>query len=73
VLVHDLPDGDREITAINFGSTPIDESITVQGVADNAKAVDVLDPQSAAVEVDVGGKMRLQLQGYEGRAYRIAK
>jgi trehalose synthase len=73
VLVHDLPDGDREITAINFDRTGIDESITVRGVADNAKAVDVLNEKSPAIGFDVGGKLRLQLQGYEGRAYRIAK
>jgi len=73
VLVHDLPDGAREITAINFGSTPIDESITVQGVAANAQAVDVLNEKSPAIGLEVGGKLRLQLQGYEGRAYRIAK
>jgi hypothetical protein len=45
----------------------------VRGVADNAKAVDVLNEKSPAIGFDVGGKLRLQLQGYEGRAYRIAK
>jgi trehalose synthase len=72
VLVHQLPDnGGREITAINFGSTPVDESVTIQGAAANAKAVDVLDPKAAAIAVRAAGTLRLQLQSYEGKAFRV--
>jgi trehalose synthase len=74
VLVHQLPDnGGREITAINFGSTAVDESVTIQGVTANAKAVDALEPQAAAIAAGAGGTLRLQLQGYEGKAFRISE
>jgi hypothetical protein len=72
VLVHQLPDSSGlEITAINFGSTPVDESVAIQGATTSSKAVDVLNPKAAAVAVGARGMLRLQLQGYEGKAFRI--
>jgi trehalose synthase len=72
VLVHELPDnGGREITAINFGSTSIEEMVTIQGATVNAQAIDALDPKAAAIAVGAGGTLRLQLHAYEGKALRI--
>jgi trehalose synthase len=72
VLVHQLPaNAGREVTVINFGSTPVDESVVIPGMAANASAVDVLDPKAAAIAAGAGGTLRLQLEGYEYKAFRI--
>jgi trehalose synthase len=71
VLVHQLPDNGREVTAINFASTPIEESVTIKGSTPNAKAVDALDPTADAILVEANGALRIQLDAYEGKAFRI--
>jgi trehalose synthase len=72
VLVNELPNnGGLEITAINFGSAPLDESVTIQHAATNAKAIDALDSKAPAIAIGAGGTLRLQLQGYEGKAFRV--
>jgi hypothetical protein len=74
VLVHELPDnGGREITALNFGSTPIEETVAIKDLMPDAKAVDALDPKARALDIGAGGTLRLQLQGYEGKALRISR
>jgi trehalose synthase len=75
VLVHRLPDnGDLEVTAINFGSTPVEETVSIQGSAHNAQAVDVLGPANPTpLSIDADGKLRLSLKGFEGKAFRIGK
>jgi trehalose synthase len=72
VLVHRLPESpDLEVTAINFGPAPVDETVAIAGAPQNSKAADVLDPKAPAVEVDAGGNLRLSLKGFEGKALRI--
>lgn len=72
VLVHQLPDTtDLEVTAINFGSAPIDETVVVRDAPQNSKVTDVLDPKSPASTIDAGGALRVSLGAYEGRALRI--
>jgi len=57
VLVHELPESSGlEITAINFGDRAVNEAVPIRGAAPGAKAIDVLDPQSA----DVGYRRRRQ-------------
>jgi trehalose synthase len=74
VLVHEVPDnGGREITAINFGSTPIEETVAIKDLVPDAKAFDALDPKAPALDVGAGGTIRLQLKGYEGKALRISR
>jgi hypothetical protein len=76
VLVHRLPDnGDLEVTAINFGSAPLEEAVTIRGSAHNTEAVDVLESSSktAPLSIDASGNLRLSLKGFEGKAFRIKK
>jgi trehalose synthase len=69
VMTHELPDnGGIEITAINFGGDAVDEVVTVPQAAGPAKALDVLDPSAAAVEVAAGGGVPIRLAGWQGKA-----
>lgn len=72
VLVHRLPEaGALEITAINFGTDPVDEIVKVAGAADGQVAADVLDLRTAPIRVGTGGELRLRLTGLAGTALRI--
>src|SRR5262249_30252859 len=60
VLVHKLPDaGGLEVTAINFGNTPVDETVTVQGASQGAQAVDVMNSQAPGTALGANGGLRL--------------
>lgn len=73
VLVHELPEGSGlEITSINFSREPTDETVAIGGAAPGARAVDVLDP-TTALEVGADGRVRIQLDAYEGRAFHIRR
>jgi trehalose synthase len=72
VLVHRLPESpDLEVTAINFGAAPVDETVAIAGAPQNSSAADVLDPKSPALAISAAGSLRLSLEGYEGKALRI--
>jgi trehalose synthase len=72
VLVHRLPENrDLEVTAINFGSTPVAEPVPIQGAQQGNRAVDVLDTKAPAMTLEAGGALPLSLQGFEGRAWRV--
>lgn len=72
VLVHRLPDhGDLEVTAINFGATPVDETVKLTGASDGQVAADVLDRGAAPIRIGAGGGLRLSLAGLSGTALRI--
>ena len=72
VLVHQLPDStDLEVTAINFGSTPINETVVIRDAPQNSKVTDVLDPKAPASAIDTGGTLQVSLRAYEGKALRI--
>jgi hypothetical protein len=72
VLVHELPqNAGLEITVINFANAPAEDTVTIKGVADNAKATDVLDPKSAPLDIGATGTLRLKLQPFEYRALKI--
>ena len=71
VLVHRLPDnGGLEVTAVNFGSTLVDESVVIAGIP-AGQAVDVLDPGTPPLTIDAGGRLQLTLKPYEGKAFRL--
>ena len=72
VLVHELPEnGGLEVTAINFGATPVDEAIAVPNAPANARARDVLDPALPPSSVTTDGKLHLKLPPYTGAALKI--
>lgn len=74
VLVHELPDNaGLEITAINFGSTPVDEMVVIQSAAEDAPAVDALDAKSRPLEIGSGGSLRLRLSAYDYQALLIKR
>ncbi len=72
VMVHELPEnGGLEITAINFGREPVDESIVVRQATAGAKVIDALDPQHPAADVAADGSLRIRLDAFEGKALHI--
>jgi hypothetical protein len=72
VLVHQLPESpDLEITAINFGPDPVDETVAIAGAPANSSVADVLDAKAPAGTLDPDGSLRLSLKGFEGKALRI--
>ena len=72
VLVHELPENSGlEVTAINFGPSPVDETVLIHGATPDSTASDVLDPQAPALPVGTDGSLRLNLQAFEGKAFRI--
>ena len=67
VLVHELPSQSGiEITALNFGRTPVDEIVSVPAAA--GRAVMDLIEEGAAGEVSRDGALRIQLAPLEGKA-----
>ena len=74
VLVHQLPEnGGLEVTAINFGATPVDESVAIRGAATNATAHDALEPQALPLKIDAQGQLPLHLEGYSGVTLRLTR
>jgi hypothetical protein len=72
VLVHELPErSELEVTAINFGPSPVDETVLIRGATPNSTAGDVLDVQAPALPVGTDGSLRLSLEAFEGKAFRI--
>jgi trehalose synthase len=72
VLVHELPEnGGLEVSAINFGATPVDEAVAIPNTPANATARDVLRPKNAPLKLTEGGQLPLQLPAYTGVAFRI--
>jgi trehalose synthase len=71
VMVHELPDGGTEVTAINFGSGPVDEVVKVPQAVAGSKVVDAIHATAAAGEVADDGGVRIRLDGYEGKALLV--
>jgi trehalose synthase len=72
VLAHELPEGrGLEVTAINFGDRPLDESVAIAGVRPDAAVSDALDPKAARLKAGADGRVPLHLGPYETRALRI--
>ncbi len=70
VMVHELPDGlGMQVTAINFGAEPVEETVQLAGVA-SGPAVNMF---SNLVEgaVDSDGGLRIRLDGFTGKSYLI--
>jgi trehalose synthase len=72
ILVHALPDGlGTEITALNFGAEPLEETVTLEAVA--GQPVRELLRDEAAGAVDTQGRFTVKLAGHEGKAYWVAR
>ena len=70
VMVHELPAGRGiQVTALNFGSQPLDEVIWLDGI-EPGPVVDIIHERLLG-ELSADGALQVQLQGYEGLALRI--
>ena len=70
VMVHELPDArGTQVTALNFGAEPIEETI----VLPNVQPGPVVDMINETVEGDLTatGELLIRLEGYEGLSLRI--
>lgn len=70
VMVHELPDGrGTQLTALNFGATPIEETIVLPTIQPGV----VVDMINETVEGDLSqnGELVIRLEGYEGLSLRI--
>jgi trehalose synthase len=70
IMLHELPDArGTQITALNFGATPIEETILLP--PENAGAV--VDMLNETVEGDVSenGELTIRLDPYEGQSLRV--
>jgi trehalose synthase len=70
VMVHELPDGrGTQVTALNFGPTPVEEPVVLPDVQPGV----VVDMINETVEGDLSqtGELVIRLDGYEGRSLRI--
>jgi trehalose synthase len=70
VMIHELPDArGTQVTALNFGAAPIEETLTVPGVQPGP----VVDMIREEIVGDLGedGTFALRLGGYEGMSLRI--
>ncbi len=70
LMVHELPDDlGFEITALNFSTEPIDEVVALQGLS-NRPAHELLRNEDAGC-IDEHGRLRVRLEGHEGKAYLV--
>ncbi len=70
IMVHELPDGrGTQVTALNFGATPIEETVVLPNVQPGV----VVDMINETVEGDLlkTGELLVRLEGYEGLSLRI--
>ncbi|HRA68353.1 MAG TPA: hypothetical protein PL187_20180, partial [Caldilinea sp.] len=58
-----------EITALNFGVEPLEETITLAGIA--SQPVRELLRDEAAGGVDAQGRFSVRLEGHAGKAYIV--
>jgi hypothetical protein len=72
VMVHELPDGKgTQATAINFGATPIDETINLRDVQPGA-VFDMINEKFEGSLSDAGD-LRITLDAYEGKSLRLSE
>jgi trehalose synthase len=70
VMVHELPDNrGTQITALNFGSEPIEETITLSQ-AEPGPVVDMLQ-ETIVGDLQDSRELTIQLEGYAGQSLRI--
>ena len=70
VMVHELPDGlGLQVTALNFGATPVAEIVPIAGAA-AGHAVNMLTDEAEG-EVTASGELLITLEGHQGKSYLL--
>jgi hypothetical protein len=70
-MVHELPEGKgTQVTALNFGATPVDETLTLSNVQPGP-VVDMIN-ENIDGQVSDAGELRITLAGYEGKSLRLS-
>jgi len=70
IMVHDLPAGKgTQITALNFGATPITETLNLPGIA-AGMVVDIINERVEG-DLTADGEFTITLDAYEGLALRV--
>ncbi len=70
IMVHDLPAGKgTQITALNFGATPITETLNLPGIA-AGMVVDIINERVEG-DLTAEGEFTITLDAYEGLALRV--
>ncbi|MCB0245704.1 MAG: maltose alpha-D-glucosyltransferase, partial [Anaerolineae bacterium] len=70
VMIHELPDGlGTQITALNFGADPVDETVWLAGVA-GGQVVEMLSGAGEGT-VDMNGGLNVHLDGYSAKSYLV--
>ncbi len=70
VMVHELPDErGTQVTALNFGSVSVEETVTLPDVTDSL-VVDMVE-ELVIGDIDAEGKFTILLAPYEGKSLRI--
>ena len=70
VMVHELQDGlGTQITALNFGATPVDETVRLAGVA-GGQVVEMLSGADDGT-VSTNGGLHVRLDGYSAKSYLV--
>ncbi|MCW5849902.1 MAG: maltose alpha-D-glucosyltransferase [Anaerolineae bacterium] len=71
VMAHALPDElGTQVTALNFGPTPIEESVVVAPGGQRGQAINMLAETVEGVVTDAG-EITIRLDGYEGKSFLI--
>lgn len=71
VMVHELPEGfGTQVTALNFGRTPVAETVPVAGAAGGSRVLEMLSEQPAPA-LSADGELRITLGVHEGKSYLI--
>jgi trehalose synthase len=73
VMVHELPDGfGAQVTALNFGPTPLSEQVPILGATGGSSVLDMFS-ETALDPLNSEGALDIRLEGYEGKSYLILK
>ena len=71
-MVHELPDGKgTQATTLNFGATPIDETINLRD--DQPGAVFDMINEKFEGSLSEAGDLRITLDAYEGKSLRLSE
>lgn len=71
-MVHELPqDLGIQVTALNFGAEPLEETVTLEGVAPGLVREMLTDEDEG--KLTESGRLSIRLAGYQGKSYLVGK
>jgi trehalose synthase len=71
VMVHELPEGfGVQVTALNFGRTPVAERVQIAGAAGGSQVIDMLSEERLEA-LTSAGELNVTLEPHEGKSYLI--